>query len=84
MLMPQSDEGSARQLAERLRQSVEELEFVGFKELRGTITCGVAIADRADEKPSQILVRADQAMYRGKAQGRNQVVVFRSSEQDTD
>ena len=84
VLMPQSDEGSARQLAERLRQSVEELEFVGFKELRGTITCGVAIADRADEKPSQILVRADQAMYRGKAQGRNQVVVFRSSEQDTD
>ena len=84
MLMPQSDEGSARQLAERLRQSVEELEFVGFKELRGTITCGVAIADRADEKPSQILVRADQAMYLGKAQGRNQVVVFRSSEQDTD
>ena len=74
--MPQSDEASARQLAERLRQSVEELEFVGFTELRGTITCGVAISDKADEKPSQILVRADQAMYRGKAQGRNQVVVF--------
>ncbi|MFY3774843.1 sensor domain-containing diguanylate cyclase [Marinobacter salsuginis] len=76
VLMPQSDEASARQLAERLRQSVEELEFVGFTELRGTITCGVAISDKADEKPSQILVRADQAMYRGKAQGRNQVVVF--------
>ena len=84
VLMPQSDEANAGQLAERLRRSVEELEFVGFQDLRGTITCGVAVSQRADEKPSQILVRADQAMYQGKAQGRNQVVVFQSTEQDTD
>lgn len=83
VLLPQCDENSARQFAERLRRSVEQLRFIGFDELRGTITCGVAISDRTDEKPSQILVRADQAMYRGKAQGRNQVVVFDYNDQDS-
>jgi diguanylate cyclase (GGDEF)-like protein/PAS domain S-box-containing protein len=83
VLLPQCDENSARQFAERLRRSVEQLRFIGFDELRGTITCGVAISDRTDEKPSQILVRADQAMYRGKAQGRNQVVVFDYKDQDS-
>lgn len=77
VLLPQTDAESAYHLAERLRKSVEQLRFPGFDQLRGTITCGVAVSDPTDGKHSDILVRADQAMYQGKAQGRNQVVVFR-------
>jgi diguanylate cyclase (GGDEF)-like protein len=77
ILLPQTGEDSARQLAERLRHSVEILEYGQNDGLRGTITCGVASSRSGDIEPNHIILRADKAMYQGKAQGRNRVIVFR-------
>lgn len=82
ILLPQTHEDEACQLAERLRKSVEILEYPSVDGLRSTITCGIAASRSSDIEPSQIILRADKAMYRGKAEGRNRVVVFQPSAED--
>ena len=59
----------------KLESTANQLRDEGigaFRDLRQL----VADADAELDKVDQVLDRADQAMYRGKAQGRNQVVVF--------
>ncbi|WP_345544364.1 GGDEF domain-containing protein, partial [Streptomyces chitinivorans] len=51
ILLPDSDMDSARQLAERLRQTIARHRFEGTDAtLQGTITCGVAVADPDDDQ----------------------------------
>ena len=61
--------------AERLRANTEVLPFdIGGVTLRVTLSAGLA-EHRPDETIRQTLERADAALYRAKAQGRNRVVV---------
>ena len=70
MLASNSDLVGGIHLAERLRQSAEELDL---GKLGGvTISIGVA-AWRPGDKRKDLIARADQAMYRAKEGGRNQV-----------
>lgn len=57
-------------LAERLRQSIEELDLGNLGGV--TISTGVAVWTPGDSRKS-LVARADQAMYRAKERGRNQV-----------
>ncbi|MBS9403418.1 diguanylate cyclase [Halomonas sp. TRM85114] len=66
-------EGGTR-LAERLRQCVEALAFDELGQV--TISLGVASWQPGDTR-KQLVVRADQAMYRAKHGGRNQVAASR-------
>lgn len=80
ILLPDSDMDSARQLAERLRQTIARHRFEGTDAtLQGTITCGVAVADPDDDQSNTIMLRADKALYHGKSAGRNRVETFQSS-----
>jgi diguanylate cyclase (GGDEF)-like protein len=71
------DEGAS--LAERLRRSVEEHEFVyDGKRIPVTISVGVARAPRAGvHAPGELVVVADETMYEAKRSGRNRVCVAR-------
>ncbi|EMP54565.1 sensory box/GGDEF/GAF/EAL domain protein [Marinobacter santoriniensis NKSG1] len=81
ILLPDSDLDSARQLAERLRQTIAQHRFKGMEEtLHGTITCGVAVSDPEDDQSNTIMLRADKALYRGKSAGRNRVETFHSGD----
>jgi diguanylate cyclase (GGDEF)-like protein len=65
-------------VAERLRLRVAGLEIpVGSQVLQTTVSIGVVSAYPGDGKPdvSGLLTCADQAMYRAKQAGRNQVAV---------
>ncbi|MDP2639388.1 MAG: diguanylate cyclase [Betaproteobacteria bacterium] len=74
LLLPQTELEHAKVIAERLRLAIEQREFSGTRAPRRiTATIGIA-AYRAGEDTAQIIERADAAMYRGKAQGRNRVV----------
>jgi len=68
-------EGTA--LAERLRRSVEEHEFVfDGQRLAVTISMGVARAPRAGvTSPAELVTLADDTMYEAKRSGRNRVCV---------
>ena len=76
ILLPDTPTTGACDLAERLHQAVVTAPFrVGSgKVLHVTVTIGVA-AVRAGEDLLDAVHRADAALYQGKQQGRNQVVL---------
>lgn len=84
--LPGSDAATAMQVAERLRTAVQDLRIETVNALDGqrvalavSMTFGVAVR-AAGETTEQAISRADKALYEGKRQGRNQVVLARESE----
>ncbi len=77
VLLPESDEAGAEHFAERIRDAVEGHEFTargGQTRLGITASIGVATFPGARiESVEDLLARADAALYRAKADGRNQV-----------
>jgi diguanylate cyclase len=71
ILLPETDLAHARKVAEKIRAAVESCEFHYRNErVLITISCGLAVFAGADE-PDGVFARADAAMYRAKAAGRN-------------
>jgi len=68
VVLPKSTLESAKNLAERIRQSMSEVPTVGdFK-----ITLSLGVVERhAGEGPDALMARADQALYRSKAAGKD-------------
>jgi diguanylate cyclase (GGDEF)-like protein len=74
ILLPGGDLAGAARLAERVRVAVEQDARTGPWGL--TVSAGVAVADRFNSaNPTQLLRRADRALYQAKRLGRNRVVV---------
>ncbi|AIR88962.1 GGDEF domain-containing protein [Pseudomonas cremoricolorata] len=73
LLMPQTPLCAAAQFAESLRAAVEACPF-HFKGEPVTITLCIGVSTfNPAERSDTVLKRADQALYRAKAQGRNRV-----------
>lgn len=71
ILLPDTSFEGARELAESLRESVAAGEFAHGQ-------CGLSVSlggteMHTDEKPAESFKRADEALYKAKASGRNQV-----------
>ncbi|WP_413726893.1 diguanylate cyclase [Sodalis sp. RH16] len=73
MLLPATPMGIATDIAERLRTNIAATDFPSVG--RVYISAGVALWSPEAGNPEQALKQADDALYRAKAQGRNQVVV---------
>lgn len=71
IILPNTDLDGARQLAEKLRATVEQAEF-HFREtpVKITASCGIALVNEHDSVES-VFGRADTALYAAKAAGRN-------------
>jgi diguanylate cyclase (GGDEF)-like protein len=81
VLMPQTDTCGALQLGEDLRAEVAE-GFPGSAELgMVTISVGITMFGREGAGAEAVLVAADQAMYRAKAEGRNRIALFSGPEE---
>jgi len=76
VIMPEAPYPAALQAAERLRQAIANAGFAleNGQSLNVTISSGVASAEKGDIPASVLFQRADKALYRAKALGRNQVV----------
>lgn len=77
VLLPESSQEHAMELAERLRNTLDGLK-VRYKQtmLRPTASFGVAMLSPDDDRLESLLSRADEAMYLSKADGRNRVHLF--------
>lgn len=77
ILLPYADSKGACEAAERIRTDVENTLFASGKGVRlnVTISVGVTCSDRSPGEFSNLLQRADQALYQAKQQGRNRVCV---------
>jgi len=73
-VLPETDEDAAMQVAERLRHDLEALTVRDRETLVNfTVSIGVASATPRDRLISDILNRADEALYKAKRSGRNRV-----------
>ena len=77
LLMPETSADKAAAMAERIRTTFEAQKFDIKKDtpISCTVSIGVAHAVSEDDTIEQMMERADQALYRAKAGGRNQVVL---------
>jgi len=74
IILNNTDTEGALQLAERVREAVEEMIYVSEDtSLNFTVSIGAATL-RDDESASTLLERSDKALYSAKSSGRNQVV----------
>ena len=76
VVLPETDERVAEQVAERLRMVVAENPIsLGQPpvELALTISIGLAVTEIENENSASLLGRADEALYAAKAAGRNRV-----------
>jgi diguanylate cyclase (GGDEF)-like protein len=77
VLLPETESEGARVIAERIRRAVRSLalEHEG-RPLSSTVSLGVATAGPAGSfSLSDLLARADEALYRAKAAGKDRVVL---------
>jgi diguanylate cyclase (GGDEF)-like protein len=78
--MPDTDVEAAMTPCQRLRESVEQRVFTVKRammdvDIKVTLSIGIAQINSADNEISQMLRRADLALYQAKDGGRNQIVV---------
>lgn len=74
VLLPNFHTGQAIELAERLRNKIEQSAFAGAGRMpkrRLTVSVGVASFPVHAQYPEQLIERADEALYQAKEAGRN-------------
>ncbi len=71
LLLPETDAESAVRVAEKIRKTVSKAPFQ--KTISVTVSLGVTCLKSDDQHFEKLIGRVDDALYRAKAQGRNQV-----------
>jgi two-component system cell cycle response regulator len=74
VILPETNEQAARDVAERIRRTVSMYPFAAEgKSIRITVSVGVATAPENGVTPAALIREADAALYRSKDEGRNRV-----------
>jgi diguanylate cyclase (GGDEF)-like protein len=82
IILPDTGEDEAVQVAERIRLKIERQKFTGGRRLQVSLTAslGIAVFPRHALSPRQLIVAADRAMYQAKAADKNCVLVIDGAE----
>jgi diguanylate cyclase (GGDEF)-like protein len=81
VLLPATGVEGAGECAERMRHAVADIPFeTGGESVRITASFGIAAMAVDDGQGSDVVSRADSALYRAKAAGRNRVVAWQDVE----
>ena len=76
LILPETIKERAVEVAERIRKSVEKMEFRhGGKKIKVTISMGVSAVKPSYNDKKQLYKKADACLYKAKESGRNRVVV---------
>jgi len=71
ILLPASDLNNSRQIAEKIRAAIEELNFPNAKKV--TTSIGLSVWPQNANDIQELFLRSDEALYEAKKMGRNQV-----------
>jgi diguanylate cyclase (GGDEF)-like protein len=77
-ILPDTNAIQAQEIVDRIRKNIANIPFTPSstrKNVNVTVSFGVSDSDLANVALEDILIKADQALYSAKANGRNQVVV---------
>ncbi|HWR41922.1 diguanylate cyclase [Sporomusa sp.] len=75
VLLPNINCAAAIGIADRIRERIQAEEFVPAPNLTVTVTASFGLAElRYDDNAEKLFQRADEALYKAKAAGRNQIV----------
>jgi diguanylate cyclase (GGDEF)-like protein len=74
VLLPDTDLAGAAAIAERIRSQIAAADMQSAAGVRCGVSIGIALADGPGDDVRQWIARADRALYRAKAQGRNRIV----------
>jgi two-component system cell cycle response regulator len=82
VLMPKTDMEKAEQIAEKIRKLCDTTPYAnGDHERIVTVSIGVAsLKHRAADRPEDLLIFADKALCRSKAEGRNRINIYGDAE----
>ncbi|HYA32293.1 MAG TPA: GGDEF domain-containing protein, partial [Thermodesulfovibrionales bacterium] len=76
-ILPGTNREGAEKMAERLRKAIGDKAFaLGGKDLRVTVSIGVATAPYDTEGREALIEKADLALYHAKGNGRNRCVMW--------
>ena len=75
ILLPETSLVEGRDIAERVREAVEESDFI-YDNKHIPITISLGLTEYKSEKVEEFIDKTDQALYKAKANGRNQLVVL--------
>ncbi|WP_040309787.1 PleD family two-component system response regulator [Asticcacaulis biprosthecium] len=77
VLMPETEDRDALNIAERVRAQIADQPFVlaDGRQLDVTVSVGVSTSRGLGDSPETLIKRADEAVYEAKQSGRNKVVV---------
>ncbi|GEM_PF-1200805 len=74
ILLPRTNRNEARETAERLRRAISETEFeCEGNKVRLSMSFGITVYDYSEDNIDVYLRKADEALYRCKAKGKNKV-----------
>jgi len=77
VLLPETDPTGAFVLAEKIRQGVAELSFIGSgQQIQASLSIGVVTYPYDGTSADELMISADQAMYTSKRQGKDRVIDY--------
>jgi diguanylate cyclase (GGDEF)-like protein len=78
LILVKTDEAQAVETAERIRATIERTKFINPAggEVCVTMSFGIAVLGKHARELNDLIRKADKALYRAKANGRNRVEVF--------
>jgi diguanylate cyclase (GGDEF)-like protein len=79
LLLPATDENGGLAIAERIRRQVEKVSFINEQKQplkKFTISGGVSTLNEDTQTEVALIQKADQALYRSKAAGKNRILVY--------
>ena len=79
VILPATDKHGALEVAERIRQNIESMNFQVAGQLL-TVSIGYMACAQANPDTAALISKADEALYRAKHQGRNRVVAFEEAQ----